>query len=322
MKQETLTITPASAPTTFALEVAPEVAQTAPAILPELAASVARLSPREQAIVQKILCHYAATAPRNAPIHSAMALIHQFLKADTDPKNSDAPPYNEVATLKAPPMVKTFTGLPRVALPKPDTLLTAPLGDVLFERSSSHHFAPNPLKLETLGSFLWHTCGTKRVAAAYNVPRFPFRVAPSAGGLQPIDVYVVVNQVRDVAKGLYYYDPSSHELVMLDRGNMRFLLTDCTAHQNWIAYAPVIFALAINAPRFVWKYGTRGYRFAHADLGVLTQTMYLVGTALNLSTCAVAAFFDDKLNAFLGVDGHTEFASLLFTIGHKPLIDG
>ncbi len=321
MNQEKFSITPASAQTKLTLEVAPEGLQTAPAILPELAAAVTRLSPREQATVNQIVRYYDVTT-RDTPIHSAMALIHQFLKADPDPKNSDAPSYKEITTMKAPPMVKTFTGLPRVALPRPDTRLVAPLGDVLFDRSSSHHFAPNPLELETLGSFLWHTCGVKRVTAAYNVPRFPIRVAPSAGGLQPIDVYVVVNQVDDVAKGLYYYDPSSHELVMLDRGNMRFLLTDCTAHQNWIAYAPVVFALAINASRFVWKYGTRGYRFAHADLGVLAQTMYLVGTALNLSTCAVAAFFDDKLNAFLGLDGHTEFASLLFTIGHKPLMDG
>jgi SagB-type dehydrogenase family enzyme len=70
-------------------------------------------------------------------------------------------------------------------------------------------------------------------------------------------------------------------------------------------------------PRIYWKYRARGYRFVHADAGVLAQNLYLVGTALKLSTCAVAAYYDDLLNRLVGVDGRDEFTILLFAVGNK-----
>ena len=70
--------------------------------------------------------------------------------------------------------------------------------------------------------------------------------------------------------------------------------------------------------RVRWKYGTRGYRFMHVDLGVLTQSLYLVATALDFTTCAVAAFDDDKANRLLRLDGRERFVSLLFAFGPAP----
>ena len=92
----------------------------------------------------------------------------------------------------------------------------------------------------------------------------------------------------------------------------------CCIYTEFIAYAPVICIMTCNMKRVLWKYGERSYRFVHVDTGVLAQNMFLVGTALNLNVCPIAAFYDDKVNDLLQIDGKEEFASLLFSLGHKP----
>lgn len=48
------------------------------------------------------------------------------------------------------------------------------------------------------------------------------------------------------------------------------------------------------------------------------QCLYLVATALGLNVCAIAGFRDDELNDLLGIDGHREFATLVFAVGADP----
>lgn len=83
-------------------------------------------------------------------------------------------------------------------------------------------------------------------------------------------------------------------------------------------YAPIVCIMTCNMKRVLWKYGNRAYRFVHVDTGVLTQNMNLVGTALDLNVCPVAAYYDDSVHDLLQIDGKNEFVSLLFTLGHKP----
>jgi SagB-type dehydrogenase family enzyme len=73
-----------------------------------------------------------------------------------------------------------------------------------------------------------------------------------------------------------------------------------------------------------WKYGPRGYRFVHVDAGLACQTLYLVAAALQLRTCAVAAFSDALVNDLLRIDGRREFATLLMPVGtpHATSPDG
>src|SRR6185436_19756460 len=128
--------------------------------------------------------------------------------------------------------------------------------------------------------------------------------------------------VSGLRGGLYYFDPLEHAVRLLDEGNFRQRLLNASIYQDWIFYAPVAFVMVCNMPRIFWKYRSRGYRFVHADAGVLAQNFYLVGTALKLNTCAVAAYYDDLMNDLNGVDGRNEFTVLLFTVGPKPQPQG
>lgn len=281
-----------------------------------LAEQLARLSAEEQQTLAQMLRRAlpvdgAATAPLDV-----LTLIHANLKAALGGRESAL--LEEAESALGPAVVKTFPDAPFTPFPEGLPLPEMPLKTLLARRSSSHNFDARPLALATLATLLRGAYGIKLWERAYNLRAFPLRTAPSAGGLQPIDVYVVANAVAGVDQGLYYFEPVRDGLVQLDTGNLRRRFARCCIFNDWIAASPVVLILVANLERVLWKYGARGYRFVHADAGVLVQNLYLAGTALRLGTCAVAAYFDDLVNEFLGLDGRRELTVLLFALGHKP----
>ena len=69
--------------------------------------------------------------------------------------------------------------------------------------------------------------------------------------------------------------------------------------------------------RSKWKYRERAYRYIYMDAGHIGQNAYLAAEALGLGCCAVGAFFDDEVNAVIGVDGENETAVYLCSIGKR-----
>jgi len=212
-------------------------------------------------------------------------------------------------------MERAVAGLPLVPLPDPAELSDVSLVDAIEQRRSGTTFGSAPVPLTALSALLNGAAGVRDYRPGYNLRRFPFRRAPSAGGLAPVDIYVVASAVDGLDRGLYYYQPSAHRLARVDDGLMRGKVADLSIGAHWLFYAPVVLLLAVSMPRVEWKYGVRAYRFVHVDLGVLTQNLYLVGTALNLVTCAVGAFDDDAANELVRLDGRDEFVSLMFACG-------
>lgn len=191
------------------------------------------------------------------------------------------------------------------------------LRELLDRRRSEPYYDPAPLALGTLGGLLATAVGSRRTLQAYNRRDVPSRRFPSAGGLQPVDTYVIANRVAGLERGVYFYNPVRHELRLCERGDVRSRLVDAAVHTDWLFYAPVVLALVGNFRRVHWKYGTRGYRLLQVDTGVAVQNLYLTATALGLSSNAVAAFDDDACNDLLRLDGAWEFTNLLFAVGHR-----
>ena len=48
-------------------------------------------------------------------------------------------------------------------------------------------------------------------------------------------------------------------------------------------------------------FANRGYRYAHFNVGMLSENIYLTATALGLAVRGIGNFFDDSLNTFLRV---------------------
>lgn len=254
-----------------------------------------------------------AATGTDAPPLRLRDLLHRRLRSSVCDDMIDP---RALMSARPRPAEPPLTGLPSIPLPEPERLPGITLADAIEQRcSTTTYSADRAVPLATLAGLLEGAAGIRGHRPGYNVRDFPVRRAPSAGGLAPVDVYVVANDVSGLDQGLYYYRPSGPELTLVDSGNMRGKVAEAGIAADWLFHAPAVLFLAVDMNRVEWKYGARSYRYVHVDLGVLTQNLYLVATGLGLAGCAVAAFDDDTANDLVRLDGRDAFVSLLFACG-------
>lgn len=207
-----------------------------------------------------------------------------------------------------PARYKTYAHAARVTLPHPRSGQGLSLEEAIDRRRSWRHYSNEPLSLAELSRLLY-------AASGITDPAQGFRAAPSAGGLYPIETYVVASHVTDLAAGIYHYAVTDHALEQVRLGEFRTALMMAGLGQEMLGQAPVCFVLTAMFQRTRWKYRERSYRYILLEAGHIGQNLYLAATSLGLGACAAGAFLDDQLNDLLGVDGEQEAALYLITVG-------
>jgi SagB-type dehydrogenase family enzyme len=279
----------------------------------ELLDLVHELAPAEQHAVAEMIRR--ARARSDAPLDT-LSLVHSSLLSSR--ADAGAMSYSELSTVKAPPVMDAHPERERVLLPKENLPIDHSLDAVLAARSSRRDYSHRTLTLAEVSTLLNRSYGLKKHILAYNTRDFPVRSAPNQGGLQCIELYVLVNRVEGVEKGLYTYYAEDPSLVMMSVGNHSQKMVGSCIFQDYIQHAAIVLILAVDMTRIEWKYYSRGYRFAHADAGVLASYIYLVATGLRLRTTAIAAFYDTDVNEIIRADGRNRFAALVMPVGPRP----
>lgn len=196
-----------------------------------------------------------------------------------------------------------ITALPgEVQLPSPSYEGQYPLEAVLTRRFSGRNFREQPLSLTKLAQLLWAAQGIPVDALTGAT-----RTAPSAGATYPLEVYLVAGNVTDLPAGIYHYHQKRHTLVPVAVGDYRTDLAASALRQDFLAAAPASIILTADYARTTRRYGERGVRYVHMEIGHATQNMLLQAEAINLGSVAVGAFHDDKLKMLL----KTEYAPLI-----------
>lgn len=177
------------------------------------------------------------------------------------------------------------------------------LDSALRARRSVREFTREAVTLAEAGQLLWAAQGITRGGAG--------RTVPSAGALYPMEVYLVAGRVRDLPVGVYRYDPQEHRLALVHPGDARRELAAAAARQSWIEDAAAVIVLAAVYQRTTGKYGERGRRYVHIEVGHAAQNVYLEAAALGLGTTMVGAFDDARVARSLGIAGQAEPLGLL-----------
>ena len=199
----------------------------------------------------------------------------------------------------------------RIALPEPKTAIAANLWEVFQKRRSERNYlTDHVLSIDALSALLWASQGI--TAAARD---FHFRTAPSAGGLYPIETYLLVRSVEGLEQGFYHFRPLAFDLEFIKRGAFGQSLAEAALGQSMVADAQVVFIWTAVVTRSKWKYRQRAYRYIYLDAGHIAQNLYLAGTAASLGVCGIGAFFDDHVNALIGVDGVEETVLYMASVG-------
>jgi SagB-type dehydrogenase family enzyme len=161
----------------------------------------------------------------------------------------------------------------------------------LRQRRSMREFSEAPLSIQEVSQLLWAAQGVTDEQG--------LRTAPSAGALYPLEVYVVVGSVRDLPEGVYKYQPKTHRLKRISKGDKRPQLASAALGQSYVKNNAVLLVFSAVEKRTTGKYGRRGIRYIHMEAGHAAQNVYLQAGALGLGTVTVGAFEDDRVRRIM-----------------------
>jgi SagB-type dehydrogenase family enzyme len=207
---------------------------------------------------------------------------------------------------------KTYPGAELIPLPTSWDEDTKDLWQSLQERRSRRGFDPAGAELATIARLLWACQGITGQAG-----RYFFRTAPSGGALYPIETYLAVNRGTEISPGLYHFKVGEFALERLQAGSLGPALAMAAVNQKMLAQAAAVFIWSAIPRRSMGKYGERGMRYLLLDAGHLCQNLLLAAESLGLAACPAAAFFDQEINALLGLDGVEESVLYLAAVGEK-----
>jgi SagB-type dehydrogenase family enzyme len=164
----------------------------------------------------------------------------------------------------------------------------APTLKVIENRRSAHFFSRISISLDELSNLLYLI---KKIPALYNFPAY--------------HIYLVVNDVENLVNGLYAYFPKSHQLQLIKKGTFRGDISYLTLAQDAVFNCSVAFFFAVDFDE-IDIFSNRGYRYAHFNIGMLSEALYIAASAMGLAVRGISNFFDDEMNNFFRFQKLTE----------------
>jgi SagB-type dehydrogenase family enzyme len=184
-----------------------------------------------------------------------------------------------------------------VTLPAPDVDGEVSLEAAIAGRRSARSFGEEPLGRDVLGQLLWAGQGV--------TGRDGKRSTPSAGGLNPLELYVVTPEE------VLHYLPDGHRAEVRAADDLRPRLQEAALDQRAVGFAPAVLVVAAVPTRTEAKYGARGEDFVEREAGHATQNMLLQATALGLEAVPIGGIDPDAVEAVLSLPSEEEVLYLV-----------
>jgi SagB-type dehydrogenase family enzyme len=192
-----------------------------------------------------------------------------------------------------------------IKLPSPQLKGKVSLEETILRRRAVRRYRREPLNLSQLSQILWSAQGITGTRE--------FRAAPSAGATYPLEIFVVVGKQgviasktkqapKELQAGIYHYEADSHSLSLHKPADLRPDLARATLDQEFIIDAPVDIVICALYHRTSYRYGRRGERYVHIEVGHVGENIHLQAVALGLATVEVGAFHDEEVRKVLGVE--------------------
>ncbi len=180
------------------------------------------------------------------------------------------------------PLFLHIKGNQVIKLPAPVFRGNISVEEALKQRRSLRQYKNEALNLQQVSQLLWAAQGTTSTTG--------FRTAPSAGGLYPLEVYVVSGNVQNLPAGVYHYLSAKNSLELISTGDKRKELAAAAHAQNDINEAAFDLLITANYKKTASKYGNRSERFADMEAGHAAQNIYLQTVSLGLGTVSIGVF--------------------------------
>ncbi len=199
----------------------------------------------------------------------------------------------------------------------------SPVAKLLRERHSMRSFDDQrPITLAELSRLL---DSTARVLSRSNSKLdlddggHAVRPYPSAGAGYELELYLAVDKCEGLARGFFHYDAGTHALVPIGvpTSELEGQLTGAAYAMGAPAAPQILITIAARFGRISWKYSSIAYSLILKDVGVLTQTLYLMATDMGLGGCAIGITNIDLFAKMTGIEFHVEGPVGQFAIGRS-----
>lgn len=184
-------------------------------------------------------------------------------------------------------------------LPEPALTSDYSVEEALKNRRSIRRYTDEPVDLPTVSQILWAAQGITHEQRGY-------RTSPSAGATFPLEIYLVAGNVDDLPQGLYRYDPQEHHLISMAEGDLRSDLSAAALGQTPVRDGAFVVIIAADYDRTTGRYGERGIRYVHMEVGHVGQNIHLQAESLGLGTVVIGAFNDSDVKRILHLPADIE----------------
>ena len=167
-----------------------------------------------------------------------------------------------------------------------DTGISLNLLSVLAERESCRNFSSDGItraKILTL------------CRAGYSMLSTGHVTVPSAGGLYPLSLYVIVpKDMKEISMGYYEYDPGRDALLIHEDEPDMEQIKFCFNNEEMIDDTIQII-ISADVDSVAYKYGNRAYRFCLIEAGHVAQNITIAATEMYLGTCEMGGLLDQSI---------------------------
>ncbi|MFO7600928.1 MAG: SagB/ThcOx family dehydrogenase [Candidatus Desulfacyla sp.] len=200
-----------------------------------------------------------------------------------------------MATLVSWAVAADMTDIP---LPTLRMIGGKPLMEALKERHSTRAFSTKTLPVQVVADLLWAGFGVNR-------PESGKRTAPSARNWQEVSVYAIFKE------GAYRYDAAANRLSAVATGDLRKL----TGTQGFVTTAPLNLVYVSDITRMQGAAPEHRVLYSGADVGFISQNVYLFCASEGLATVVRGSIDRDALAKALNLPEHKQVI-LSQTVGY------
>ncbi len=183
--------------------------------------------------------------------------------------------------------------------PPGSTLPADTIEQVIQRRGSTRKFTQESISFAELSTILDRATGG--IPADFLAPF----------GSQLNDIYLIVNSVRDLAPGAYFFHRQQKQVELLKEGDFRQQAGYLGLEQELPADASVDVFFLADLHKIVAAYGNRGYRATQLEAGILGGKLYLAAYAQKLGASGLTFYDDDVVNFF---SPHAKGKSAIFLV--------
>ena len=178
-----------------------------------------------------------------------------------------------------------------IDLPKPSFKSNKSVEECIIERESVRRYSDRKIEIEKVSLILWAAQGKKGLK----------KTVPSAGATYPLEIYITLKDM-----GYFHYNYHKHALELLTKESIAKILAEESWNQKFIEEAYLNLLICADYSRTTKRYGERGVRYVHMEVGHCAQNVHLETISLGLVSVPIGAFEDQKVKKVMNLPSNIE----------------